>query len=65
MLDAAARAIGGAAVHFVLRTAHGVADFADQSLALTGSMPTPPSQLPSAFEYRSRNSIDFHSAFLS
>jgi hypothetical protein len=67
MLYAAARALRGIAGHFMLRPAHGVAHFAGQGLALTGSERR---NRPEAGQHlhpknRSRNSIHFHIVFLS
>jgi hypothetical protein len=67
MLYAAARAIRGLAGHFMFRPAHGVAHFAGQGLALTGSQRWNRCQPDQHLhpKNRSRNSINFHSAFVS
>jgi hypothetical protein len=67
MLDAGARAFRGIARHLMFRPAHGVAHFAGQGLAVTGSQrrdrPEPGQHLYS--KNCSRNPIRFHSALIS
>src|ERR1017187_2142148 len=67
MLDAPTGAIRCLAGHFMLRPAHGVAYFAGQGLALTGSQRRNRRQPNQHLHPKnsSRNSIHFHLAFFS